>query len=455
MLHSVQHDRRILINGGTPMVAGGTLSLILIGVFLVFSAFFSSSEAAFLSLQRTRIAYLVSTGIPGAKRVADMIGQPERLLSTILLGNNLMNVAFTSVVTVSAIEFVGESNRGQGVAIATAVSTVALLLAGEIVPKTIAVRNSERVAFIYARPLKWTEYLLLPFVVFLQWITRGLNAMLGGSEPESSITEGEFRSLIDIGESEGTFKPSEAEMLEKVFQFGDRHVREVMTPRVEMVSINEGSNFREFLDIYAQNTHTRFPVFTDTVDDITGVISAKDLLNKMANEGVDYNASATDVQREAYFVPETKRISELFDELRQSGHQMAIVIDEFGGVAGLVTLKRLLEVVVGPVGEEGEAPEEEFRAIDENTFHVEGGMSIQEANQELEIELPEGEFETIAGFVLETLGHIPALNEEFEHENLKFEIIDMQGLRIEEIKITKSETREGGESGEFDTGQAR
>ena len=437
------------------MVAGGTLSLILIGVFLVFSAFFSSSEAAFLSLQRTRIAYLVSTGIPGAKRVADMIGQPERLLSTILLGNNLMNVAFTSVVTVSAIEFVGESNRGQGVAIATAVSTVALLLAGEIVPKTIAVRNSERVAFLYAQPLKWTEYLLMPFVVCLQWITRGLNAVLGGSEPESSITEGEFRSLIDIGESEGTFKPSEAEMLEKVFQFGDRHVREVMTPRIEMVSINEGSNFREFLDIYAQNTHTRFPVFTDTVDDITGVISAKDLLNKMANEGVDYNASATDVQREAYFVPETKRISELFDELRQSGHQMAIVIDEFGGVAGLVTLKRLLEVVVGPVGEEGEAPEEEFRAIDENTFHVEGGMSIQEANQELEIELPEGEFETIAGFVLETLGHIPVVNEEFEHENLKFEIIDMQGLRIEEIKITKSETLEGGESGEFDTGQAR
>ena len=437
------------------MVAGGTLSLILIGVFLVFSAFFSSSEAAFLSLQRTRIAYLVSTGIPGAKRVADMIGQPERLLSTILLGNNLMNVAFTSVVTVSAIEFVGEGNRGQGVAIAPVVSTVALLLVGEIVPKTIAVRNSERVAFLYAQPLKWTEYLLLPFVVFLQWITRGLNAMLGGSEPESSITEGEFRSLIDIGESEGTFKPSEAEMLEKVFQFGDRHVREVMTPRIEMVSINEGSNFREFLDIYAQNTHTRFPVFTDTVDDITGVISAKDLLNKMANEGVDYNASATDVQREAYFVPETKRISEVFDELRQSGHQMAIVIDEFGGVAGLVTLKSLLEVVVGPVGEEGEAPEEEFRAIDENTFHVEGGMSIQEANQELEIELPEGEFETIAGFVLETLGHIPVVNEEFEHENLKFEIIDMQGLRIEEIKITKSETREGGESGEFDTGQAR
>ena len=436
------------------MLEVGTLSLILVGVFLVFSAFFSSSEAAFLSLQRTRITHLVSTGIPGAQRVADMISQPERLLSTILLGNNLMNVAFTSVVTVSAVKFVGEGNEGQGVAIATAVSTIALLLAGEILPKTIAVRNAERVAFIYAHPLKWTEYLLLPFVVFLQWITRGLNVLLGGSVPGSSITEGEFRTLIDIGESEGTFETSEAEMLEKVFQFGDIHVREVMTPRVEMVSIHEGGNFREFLDIYAQNTHTRFPVFADTVDDITGIISAKDLLNEMATEGVDYNASATDVQREAYFVPETKRISELFNELRQYGHQMAIVIDEFGGVAGLVTLKRLLEVVVGPVGEEGEAPEEEFRAIDENTFHVEGGMSIQEVNQELNIELPEGEFETIAGFVLEVLGHIPTMNEEFERENLKFEIIDMQGLRIEEIKITKTETHQSGAPIGFDTGRA-
>jgi putative hemolysin len=437
------------------MVEGGTISLILVGVLLVFSAFFSSSEAAFLSLQRTRITYLVSTGVPGAKRVADMISQPERLLSTILLGNNFVNVAFTSVVTVSVVAFVGEGKEGQGVAIATVVSTVALLMVGEIVPKTIAVRKAERVAFMYAHPLKWTEYLLLPLVVFLQWITRGLNAVLGGSGNESSITEGELRTLIDIGEAEGTFETSEAEMLEKVFQFGDRQVREVMTPRVEMVTIQEGGNFREFLDIYAQYTHTRFPVFTETADDITGIISAKDLLNKLATDGVDYSASATDVQREAYFVPETKRISGLFDELRQFGHQMAIVIDEFGGVAGLVTLKRLLEVVVGPVGEEGEAPEEEFRAIDENTFHVEGGMSIQEANQEMDIELLEGEFETIAGFVLETLGHIPVLGEEFEHENLTFEIIDMQGLKIEEIKITKTETHRGEESDESDTGQAR
>ena len=431
-----------------------TVSFVLVLVFLALSAFFASSEAAFLSLQKTRVVHLVSLGVPGAKRVASMMNQPERLLSTILLGNNLVNVAFTSVITVAVVAFVGEGNEGRGIAIATGLSTALLLFVGEIAPKTIAVRKSERVAFAYARPLKWTEYMLLPGVLALQWTTRRLNALFDSSEQES-ITEGELLTLIDIGETEGTFVASEAEMLEKVFQFGDLQVREIMTPRVEIVAIEDGGNFRDFLDIYVRHSHTRVPVYADSIDNIIGIISAKDVLNKIGVEGIDYNASVTDVNREAYFVPETKLISELFDELRHSGRQLAIVIDEFGGVAGLVTLKRLLEVVVGPVGEEGEAPEEEFRAIDENTFHVEGGMSIQEVNQELDIELPEGEFETIAGFALETLGHIPALNEEFEYENLKFEIIDMQGLRIEEIMITKIENREGGESDEFDTGQAR
>ena len=163
----------------------------------------------------------------------------------------------------------------------------------------------------------------------------------------------------------------------------------------------------------------------------------------MAQTDLRYDDSVTGAIRDTYFVPETKRISELFDELRMTGNQIALVIDEFGGVSGLVTLKRLLEVVVGPVGEEGESPEDEFRAIDENTFHVEGGMSIQEANEEMDIELPQGEYETIAGFALYALGHIPAKGEQFEHENLTFEILDMQDLRIEEIRVTKLGKTEG------------
>ena len=428
------------------MMEDDFLNVALVFVLLALSAFFSSSESAFLSLQRTRIAHLVSEGIPGARRVADMIGQPERLLATILLGNNIVNAATTAVITATVVAFVGNDSQPAGVTpagvvIATAISTVALVLFGEIIPKTIAVRNSEKVAFIYSRPLTWTEYLLLPLVLVLQWATRGLNALLGGDvSNRRSITEDEFRSLIDIGEAEGEFEPAEAEMLENVFQFGDRQVREVMTPRTEMVSIRQGSDLREFLDVYARTQHTRFPVYRNSPDNIIGIISSKDVLRRMAQTDLRYQDSVTEAIRDTYFVPETKRISELFDELRMTGNQIALVIDEFGGVSGLVTLKRLLEVVVGPVGEEGESPEEEFRAIDENTFHVEGGMSVQEANEEMDIELPQGDYETIAGFALYALGHIPAKGEQFEYQNLTFEILDMQDLRIEEIRVTKTES---------------
>lgn len=407
-------------------------------VFLLLSAFFSSSEAAFLSLQRTRIAHLVSTGIIGARRVAKMIEEPERLLSTILLGNNLVNVAFTSVITVAIVGYFGKGREGTAVLIATVVGTAILLILGEIIPKTVAVRNAERVAFLYAPVLKGIELLLLPFVLVLQWIARCLNRLMGGNADRRSITEGELRTMIDIGEAEGIFDPAEAEMLENVFQFGDRQVREVMTPRVEIISVHVGSTLREFLDIYAQNTHTRFPVYRELTENIIGIISAKDVLNKLANNGIRYDESVAEMIRDSFFIPETKRVSELFDEMRLTGNQMAIVIDEFGGLAGLVTLKRLLEVVVGAVGEEGEAPEEEYRTIDENTYQVEGGMSIQEVNQELDVELPTGDSETIAGFVLNTLGHFPEEREQFEHSSLLFEIIRMDQFKIEEIRITKT-----------------
>ena len=433
----------------------GFLYIVLVGVFLVLSGFFSSSEAAFLSVQRTRIAHLVSEGVPGAKRVADMVGNPERLLATILLGNNIVNTALTAVVTVVFVSFVGQGNEGTGALIATVVSTIALVIIGEIIPKSIAVRKAEPIAFIYSYPLKWTEYFLWPFVVILQWITRGVNSLLGGSGQQPVITEGEFRTLIDIGEAEGEFETAEAVMLENVFQFGDRQVREVMTPRTEMIAVQQGGSLREFLDTYSENSHTRFPVYRESPDNVIGVLSLKDVLRHISKKGLGLDDSVTDAIRDAYFVPETKRISELFDELRTTGNQMALVIDEFGGVAGLVTLKRLLEVVMGPVGEEGESPEEEYKAIDEYTFHVEGGMDIEEVNQEIGIELPDGEYETLAGFVLDVLGHIPEEGEQFDFNDLKFEILEMQDLKIEEVRVTKSAETMDEVTGEADPGQTR
>ena len=418
-------------------------SLALLLGFLVLSAFFSSSEAAFLSLQRTRIAHLLREGVPGARRVANMLNEPERLLSTILLGNNLVNVAFSAVITVVVVNRVeiiaGEENEGIGVVIATIIGTVSLLLLGETIPKTIAVRNSERLAFLYSYPLKWGEYLLLPFVLVLQWITKMFSSRVGGTqEDQPSITEGEFRALIDIGVGEGEFELDEAERLKGVFRFGDRQVRDVMTPRTEIVFVQRGSTVKEFLKTYAEHSHTRFPVYWDTTDNVVGVLSLKDIMRSLAVNRLTEDDSVTDVIRDAHFVPETKRIAELFDELRRSGNQMAIAVDEFGGVAGLVTLKQLIEDVMGRVGEEGVGTEEEMTLVDRDTYEVDGGMSIDEARDRLELDIEEGDFETVAGWALERLGHIPTDGETFEADGLAVEIIEMDNLKIETLRLTKN-----------------
>ena len=414
-------------------------SIALLMGLLVLSAFFSSSEAAFLSLQRTRIAHLLSEGVPGARRVANMLNEPERLLSTILLGNNLVNVAFSAVITVIVVDRAGEGNEGIAVVIATILGTVTLLMLGETIPKTIAIRKSERLAFLYSYPLKWGEYLLLPFVLILQWITKMISRRVGVTqEDQRSITEVELRTLIDIGVGEGEFEHDEAERLKGVFRFGDRQVRDVMTPRPEIVFVQRGSTVREFLKLYSENTHTRFPVYWDTTDNVVGVLSLKDILRSLAVNGLTDEDSVTNVIRDVHFVPETKGIAELFDELRRSGNQMAIAVDEFGGVAGLVTLKQLIEDVMGRVGEEGIGAEEEMTLVGQDTYEVEGGMSIDEARDRLELDIEEGGFETVAGWALERLGHIPTQGESFEADGFTVEIIEMDNLKIDAIRLTKN-----------------
>ena len=424
-------------------------SLILIGLCIILSAFFSSSEAAFLALERIRLVHLLNTNKPGAQRVAGLLERPERLLSTILLGNNLVNVAFTALITVVSLNLLGEGREALATILATVAGTVLLLIFGETIPKTIAVHQAERISFWYARPLKMLEMLFWPIIFLLQGMTNWTTKLLGvNPEARDSITEGELLSLIDIGEAEGTFESSEAELLQNVFRFGDRQVREVMTPRPEMVSVQHSATLSEFLNVYGAHSHTRFPVYNDSSENIIGILSAKDVLRSMAsNGGMELDATVTDVIRRPLFVPETKRTAELFEEMRKDGHQMAIIVDEYGGLAGLVTLKRLSEEVVGAHGEEGEAPEDEYESLDDNTFQVEAAMSIDEANEELELNLPDGDFDTLAGFVLDKLGHIPDEGEILEYEDLKIEVIEMRALKIEIIKVTRASTVEYGWQG--------
>ena len=418
-----------------------TVSIVLIGIFLLLSAFFSSSEAAFLSLQRTRLNYLVNNHIPGAQRVHNMVANTERLLSTILLGNNLVNVAFTAVVTALAVKWLKEGPLA--VAAATIVGTGLLLIFGEIIPKSLAVKKSEKVSFLYARPLKIVELSLYPLILFLQWLSRTSQSIFGQEqESEDGVTEDEILSMIDLGEAEGTVEPSEAEMLENVFRFGDTQVREIMTPRTEIIVMERGTTFGNFLSIYSEHSHTRFPIYKDTNENIVGIISAKDVLRMLSTKGINENDSVTDVIRDAHFVPETKWASELFEELRHAGNQMAICLDEYGGLAGLVTLKRLTELIVGRVGEEGESPESEYENIMPNVFQIEGSMDIVEANNEMDLDLPEGEYETIAGFVLDQIGEIPNLNDEFEYKDLTFRVLEMDRFKIESLLITRDSNTE-------------
>ena len=226
----------------------------------------------------------------------------------------------------------------------------------------------------------------------------------------------------------------------RVLRFGDRQVREMMTPRTEIISVAQGTTLAAFLDVYRDHSHARFPVYKESPEDIVGVLSTKDILKGMSLKAIKRDEPVTDVLRDVYFVPETKLIAELFDEMARKGGQMGIVVDEFGGVAGLVTLKSLLEEVSGDIGEEGARPEEEYEALGAGTFQIDGGMSVDEAVEELGIELPEGDFETVAGFVLEVLGHIPKEGERFEYGDLKVEVAEMKGLKIEAIKLTKLRT---------------
>ena len=409
------------------------LYFILLLPCLLLSVFFSSSEAAFLSLRKVRIRHLVESRIAGAKRVAQMVDQPEKVLPTILLGNNLVNTGFAALTTVIMISLMGE---GRGIIVATVASTVTLLVLGETLPKTLAIRYAEPLFFFSARVLEWLDRLLFPLVALLQWVNRMLLRRLG-SDPRALFTEEEIKVAVSIGMEAGAVEEEEARLLENVFRFGDRQLREVMTPRTEIIALERGVTLETFLGVYQEHSHTRFPIFDGTVDNVIGTLSVKDVVRAMTAGEIGPEDDVTDVLREAYFVPETKFVGQLFHELRQSGYQVVMVADEFGGLAGLVTLKQMVEEIVGRVSEEGVQESEEYQAIDVNTFQADAGMRVDEANAQLALDIPEGEYETLAGFLLTRFGHIPREGEYVHHNGFQLQVVEMRGVRIEQLRLTR------------------
>jgi len=411
-----------------------TLYLVFLIICLLLSAFFSSSETAFVSLQKIRIEHLVNTKVRGAKRVAKMMERPERFLSTILLGNNFVNTAAAALATFLAVSIWGE----EGIIIATIVVTIALLIFCETTPKTIATQHAERLSLTLVRPIEALSWLLTPFVIALSWIASGFSKLFGGTPvPRSLVSEEEIRTMISVGHKEGTVEEEEAEMLHKVFEFGNRPVSEVMVPRTEVVWIEKGTKLADFLNLYAQSPLSRFPVYEDNRDNIVGILSVKDIVMAQAKGTISDKGVIDDLIRPAYFAPETKRISELFAEMRDKNYRMTVVVDEFGGTAGIVSLSGLMEEIVGPVGDELAAIEKEYETINEYTFQIDGGMRVEEANEEMGLNLPPGDYETVAGFVLNLLGHIPKQGEQVRYKGMRIVITEMRGKKIEKIVLTK------------------
>ena len=417
------------------MDAGDSWRLALLVVCLGLSGFFSASETAFIALPRARLMHLVRSGRPGADRVSHIIQRPERFLATVLLGNNLVNTAAAALATVLALNLI--TNQGLSVLAATAGVTTFLLLFGETVPKNIAWRRSEKVAFAVSRPIRLVELTLSPVVTLLQLFSTMTNRALGISASTPQIGEEEIRTMIAAGAQTGAVDAGEAALLEKVFRFGDRQIREIMTPRPEIVWIENGDNLERFLEVYSEHTHTRFPVYEESMENVLGVLSVKDILSGMEGLKGEASGPVTKDLRPAFFVPETKSVSETFNEMREGGHSVVLTVDEFGGIAGLATLKQMMAVIVGQMGDEGSAPEETVTALGRDGFLMDAGLAISDINEELGLGIPEGDYQTLAGFILDRIGRIPDVGDALEFGDLRFTIRTMERVRIEEVELRR------------------
>ena len=417
-----------------------TISLLIILIGLLGSAFISATEAAVLGSSRYKIEHRSEEGDKRAKLLIRIFDEYEKFFGTILLVGNLFNVMVASVGTTLAIATIGggEPTILSTIA-ATGIATVFVVVIGELTPKTLAVVAAEKWALITARIVLIMMTASWPVVFAFTLIPRGIIQLFGGKESMASpiVTPGELRTLIDLGEAEGTVEENTGEMLDNIFRFGEMEVRDVMTPRPEIIWVSADATFGQFMDSYRLSPHTRFPVFDTDHDDVVGIFSVKDVLGSISESKLDLNRPVINLMRQAHFIPETKRLDDLFDEMQESGHKISLVVDEFGGIAGLITLTRVVEQIVGKTGEEGLKPDRRFVTVNENTFELDGGLEIGEANDELGLEIPEGDYETIAGFFLEQAQHLPTIGSRVRFGNLRMQVAEMEDSKIVNIHIRR------------------
>ena len=413
---------------------GSTANILQIGLLVVLllgSGFFSASETSLMSLSKIRIRYMEDEGVKGAKLVGSLIEKSSDLLSSILVGNNIVNIAATSVSTSLFINIFGDG----GVAIATAVMTVLVLVFGEITPKTIAANSPEKVAVVVSKPISIIMKITKPIVWVFNLLTGIIFKIMGidndGVKP--FITEEELKAMVNVSHEEGVLEMEEREIINNVFQFGDMQEKEAMIQRLDMVAIDIEDSYDEIIELFKSEKLSRLPVYQESIDDIVGILNIKDIIF-LSDEEIE-NFDIKDYVREAFFTYEFKKITQLLEEMKKEKTQMAIVVDEYGGTAGLLTIEDLVEVIVGDIDDEYDEEEEEIVKINDNEYLVEGSTKISDVNEQLGINLESEEFDSIGGFIIGYLKRIPEENEIIEVEDVKFKVESIDKNRINKIRI--------------------
>ena len=400
----------------------------------------------------------VKEGNKKAKKIKKMLENPSNFLSTIQIGITLagfLSSAFASETFASKlapvlndlVPAIGISAWNSiSIIIITLILSYFTLIFGELVPKRIAMKYSEKISFATIGVIRAIAFLTYPFVKFLTFSTNVVSKIFGvSSNEEETVTEEEIRMMVDVGKEKGTIDQSEGEMINNVFEFNDKTVSEIMVPRTKIFALDMNLSISKVIEEISEDfRYSRVPVYDETIDEIKGIVYVKDILVSTKNK----NVKIKNLIKEAYYVPETKPVNELFSELRKNRKQIAIVVDEYGGTAGIVTMEDILEEIVGEIYDEYDVVEKSYEKIDENTYMINGSLSISDVEKILEIEIPEGDYDTISGYLIEELGRIPDEKEKpvIETEKVTYKVEKIKDMRIVKIKACKNETVEENEN---------
>ena len=433
------------------------ISLLVLAILIFVNAFFAAAEIAFISLNDAKIDKQAKEGNKKAKKIRKMLKEPSKFLATIQIGITLagfLSSAFAADAFASELAPKLNSLINLGINTWNTISIIIItlilsyfsLVFGELVPKRIAMKNPEKIAFGSIGVIRLIHIIASPIVNFLNFSTNSICKLFGiGPQDEETVTEEEIRMMVDVGEEKGSIEEEEKELINNVFEFNDKTVSEVMIHRTEVYAIEIGSNIEDILSELKEYKYSRIPVYEENIDNIVGVLFIKDLL---AYAYTKKEVKIKKIMRPVYFVSESKPINEFFKEMQRDKQQLAIVLDEYGGTAGIITMEDIIEELVGNIFDEYDDVEKEYEKIDDNTFLINGSVSIFDLRKILEIDIPEGDYDTLSGYLIELLGRIPQDNEKpvIETEKVTYKIEEYEEKRILWVKACKNKTVEQNEN---------